>query len=524
MFKKIRNLLIFSAIIAVAAIVFMVLIVNDIAFKNYSDTFTKEKEMQFRYFIDQNYSDLYDLVVSHAVWTESVDKLVDWDDRWLYDNATGYIVDEELFNVDVMFISDEEGEHKQEYGDIDFDHILRSESYNKSLKYNTVISDVLWIEGSPLLIVASPFFEDDYTNPQGIYIIGRFLEDDEVLDLTKMVSSESLVSVDYKNDKNIKIASNSSYHLINLKVPINTSNENIYADLKFEVDFWKLIFRKEKYYIIGIIVFVAIVVVTYLSMKYDKLSKKMNEVIEAITKISEGNYKSKVENQREQMMPELDVLIDSVNRMSADVQKHMDIVDGHSELLDNKYIEMIHLLVTVVEMNDSYTYHHSVSVSEYALMIGNAISFNDLENLELAAKLHDVGKISIPSEILNKPGKLNEDEYDLIKSHSEEGYKLLNSIDRFSVAKYGVLYHHERYDGNGYPNRLKAEEIPMIAQIIAVADVFDALTSDRSYRKALSYEDAMEILLSEKGKMLNPILVDVFHKELIRRNPRAIVK
>jgi len=206
-------------------------------------------------------------------------------------------------------------------------------------------------------------------------------------------------------------------------------------------------------------------------------------------------------------MPELNELVDSVNLMSTDIEKH-------NKTINDNYLEMIELIANVVQINDSYTYRHNLSVANYAKIIGEEIGYKDIKTLELAAKFHDIGKISIPSQILNKPGKLTEEEYEIIKKHPIEGDKIIKNIAYFEEVSPGVKYHHERYDGKGYPEGLKGEGIPLVAQIIAVADVYDALTSDRAYRKAMSCDDAMKFILDNSGKMFNPILVEEFYKKM----------
>jgi putative nucleotidyltransferase with HDIG domain len=247
------------------------------------------------------------------------------------------------------------------------------------------------------------------------------------------------------------------------------------------------------------------------------MTKKLKEVIAFIKRISDGEYHLEIERERGKLFPELESLMTSTNRMAEDIRRHIESVEERNIALDEKYKEVINLLNNVVEMNDQYTYHHSSQVSEYALALGKTIGFEDLENLALAAKLHDIGKVAIPTEILNKPSRLTEEEYKIIKTHSKWGYDLLSRSKIFHEARMGVLYHHERYDGLGYPMGLKGEDIPMMAQIITVADAFEAMTSDRSYRKAMSKEKAMKILIQDKGKMFNPDLVDVF-VEMIKNN------
>ncbi len=134
-----------------------------------------------------------------------------------------------------------------------------------------------------------------------------------------------------------------------------------------------------------------------------------------------------------------------------------------------------------------------------------------------SAPLHDIGKIKIPDSILNKPGKLTPEEFDIMKKHSEYGGEVIDELieslteaSYLEIARDIALYHHERWDGSGYPKGLKGEEIPLSARIMAVADVFDALVSERVYKKAFSFEKAMEIIREESGTHFDPRIVKAF--------------
>jgi putative nucleotidyltransferase with HDIG domain len=155
---------------------------------------------------------------------------------------------------------------------------------------------------------------------------------------------------------------------------------------------------------------------------------------------------------------------------------------------------------------------HSFSVAKYCRQIGAAVGLSDsqLINLLIAAELHDIGKIYIPDDILNKPGKLNDTEIAIIKSHPAYGAFYLEKRSFSSDVIKGVLYHHERYDGKGYPFGLKGENIPLFARIIAIADSFDAMTSKRVYKNALSYSEAMEEIKKNAGTQFDPEIAEIF--------------
>lgn len=173
------------------------------------------------------------------------------------------------------------------------------------------------------------------------------------------------------------------------------------------------------------------------------------------------------------------------------------------------YEESMYALIDMVEKRDSYTAGHSQRVAEYSKLLVIAMGYgsDDVDFIYKAGMLHDIGKIEIPDAILLKPDKLTPMEYSLIKRHSTASYELL-SREPFAGLAHVVLHHHEHYDGTGYPNGLKADQIPFFSQIIAVADAFDAMTTNRAYRKGLSRVEALKILDMERHKQFNSFIID----------------
>ena len=157
------------------------------------------------------------------------------------------------------------------------------------------------------------------------------------------------------------------------------------------------------------------------------------------------------------------------------------------------------------------TSQHSARVAEYSVLIGKELGFDDTqcEQLKKAALLHDIGKIGIPDRILNKPDRLTDDEYAVMKSHVVKGGEILKSFTLIEHVEDGALYHHERYDGKGYVHGLKGEEIPLNARIIGIADAFDAMTANRVYRKQLDMKHVIEEIRKGRGTQFDPKLVDI---------------
>ncbi len=174
--------------------------------------------------------------------------------------------------------------------------------------------------------------------------------------------------------------------------------------------------------------------------------------------------------------------------------------------------EMTEAFAKVIDVKDKYTNGHSTRVAEYTAMLAKELGYNEdeVEKYYNIALLHDIGKITIDIDVLNKPGKLTDKEFNIIKSHAAQGYQLLKDISIMPELAIGAGYHHERPDGKGYPKGLKGEEIPRVAQIIAVADTFDAMYSDRPYRKRMNFEKAVSIIKEVSGTQLETDVVDAF--------------
>ena len=199
----------------------------------------------------------------------------------------------------------------------------------------------------------------------------------------------------------------------------------------------------------------------------------------------------------------------TVNKQKAD---ELDVLREQQQR-DKKLIrEIIESFAKVIDMKDSYTQGHSQRVAKYTRMLAKELGYDEdtVENYYNIALMHDIGKIGIPDQVLNKPGKLTDEEYSVIKSHTERGYDVLNSISLMPEIVVGAEFHHERPDGKGYPKGLKGSEIPRVAQIIAVADTFDAMYSDRPYRKRMNFDRAVGIIEDAAGTQLTKDVVEAF--------------
>ncbi len=169
-------------------------------------------------------------------------------------------------------------------------------------------------------------------------------------------------------------------------------------------------------------------------------------------------------------------------------------------------------ILKALDAKDSYTYGHSMRVAYFSLVTGTEaqLSAEEMYELELSAIFHDIGKIGTPDAVLNKPSRLSEEEFLIMKQHPEKSWEILQDYQGFEKIASNARFHHERFDGKGYPLGLKGDEIPTAARIILIADTFDAMTSTRPYRKGLPYEVAFDELIQFSGTQFDPQLVKMF--------------
>jgi putative nucleotidyltransferase with HDIG domain len=189
--------------------------------------------------------------------------------------------------------------------------------------------------------------------------------------------------------------------------------------------------------------------------------------------------------------------------------------ETHILKVDRLYLSTIETLATAIEAKDGVTHDHIRRVQRFAIGLANALGVKDqdtIKAIKAAALLHDTGKLAVPERILNKPGKLTSLEFEEMKLHVDVGADILSSIDFPYPVVPIVRAHHESWDGSGYPRGLKGDEIPIGARILSVVDCFDALTSDRPYRPAMTDDDAINIVIDRRGNMYDPLVVDTFLK------------
>ena len=196
------------------------------------------------------------------------------------------------------------------------------------------------------------------------------------------------------------------------------------------------------------------------------------------------------------------------------IKMRFDRLNRQKQETEKMSIEVIQALVGTIDAKDKYTNGHSIRVAQYSKMISKALGDSEEEQKRVyySALLHDIGKIGIPDTIINKPAALTKEEYDIVKTHPEIGSQILRSITTMKEISVGARWHHEHFDGSGYPDKLKGEDIPKIARIIGVADAYDAMTSNRSYRKYLPQEKVRKEFEENKSSQFDSKMAEIMIK------------
>lgn len=257
------------------------------------------------------------------------------------------------------------------------------------------------------------------------------------------------------------------------------------------------------------------------------LIKPIRELSAGVDELKSGTTKKRL---RIFSQDELGNLTRNFNDMSAQIADQREKLGKYARDLEDAYVSIVKVVAAAIDARDSYTHGHSARVAQLSLLIGKEIglSRDELTELEIACLFHDVGKIKTPDSILLKPDKLSPAEYKEMMSHVEYGTSILSWAP--SLAKYipSTRHHHEWHNGKGYPDGLAGDNIPLFAAIIAIGDTFDAMTSDRPYRKALSEEEALKEIIRMSGIQFRPDLVRVFidqmEKHRVHTTSQSVLK
>ena len=253
---------------------------------------------------------------------------------------------------------------------------------------------------------------------------------------------------------------------------------------------------------LGLAIIAAIVFASGIARPIRMLAQRTRE-------IAEGNYQQRLELKTHN---EIGELAENFNSMSSAIEQAIAGLKKAAHENNLLFINSVRMLAAAIDAKDPYTRGHSERVARYSMAIGKNLSLpeKEMRDLRISALLHDVGKIGIDDRILRKPGALSDDEFEVMKQHPAKGAAIMSGVAQLIDIIPGMKYHHEKWSGGGYPDNLKEDQIPMQARIVAIADTFDAMTTNRPYQKAMEISYVVEKVKSFAGTRFDPRVVDAF--------------
>jgi HD-GYP domain-containing protein (c-di-GMP phosphodiesterase class II) len=239
------------------------------------------------------------------------------------------------------------------------------------------------------------------------------------------------------------------------------------------------------------------------------IARPIRALAERTREIAQGNYQQRVELKTKN---EIGDLADNFNVMSQSIETAVEQLKKAAHENHLLFINSVRMLAAAIDAKDPYTRGHSERVARYSIGIGKNLDLpeKEMRNLRISALLHDVGKIGIDDRILRKPGALSDEEFEVMKQHPAKGAAIMSGVAQLIDIIPGMKYHHEKWSGGGYPDGLEGEQIPVQARIVAIADTFDAMTTNRPYQKAMELGYVVEKIKSFAGTRFDPRVVDAF--------------
>jgi HD-GYP domain-containing protein (c-di-GMP phosphodiesterase class II) len=250
------------------------------------------------------------------------------------------------------------------------------------------------------------------------------------------------------------------------------------------------------------------------SLLAGEISRPVQKLAEGARRLAGGDYASRVAVRSHN---EVGVLADAFNQMGEEIQKAIEEIQRRAEENKELFMGSIRMLANAIDEKDPYTRGHSERVAYYSACLAKHLGMSpeEVERVHLSGIIHDVGKIGIEDKILRKAAALTDDEYEIMKQHPTKGEHILEAVPLLKEKAGDGLMHHENVDGSGYPKGLSGDEIPLFGRIVSVADAFDAMTTDRPYSKAMTFEAAVARLKFLAGKKFDPASVDAFERAFL---------
>jgi putative nucleotidyltransferase with HDIG domain len=240
------------------------------------------------------------------------------------------------------------------------------------------------------------------------------------------------------------------------------------------------------------------------------ITRPLDQLTHAARSIARRDYSHRADIRTR---TEIGELADTFNQMAEDIQHYISDLKKASEENRQLFIDAIEMIAAAVDAKDPYTKGHSRRVSQYSVALARELGLEEeeVDKIRISATLHDVGKIGVEDRVLKKPGVLTNEEFEIMKRHTVMGFEIVRQVKQLAEMLPGIRWHHEALNGKGYPDGIKGDELPLMCRVIAVADTFDAVSTDRPYQKGRDFPSSLEILRKHAGTKYDPIVVDALH-------------
>jgi putative nucleotidyltransferase with HDIG domain len=290
--------------------------------------------------------------------------------------------------------------------------------------------------------------------------------------------------------------------------PIQNWNWGVFVQRKLSEAFYEVDQMRRDTMLVGVLVIILSLIIAVLSAKF--ITRPLDSLTRTARSIAQRDYTQRADIRSR---TEIGELAATFNLMADDIQHYISDLKSASEENRKLFIDAIEMIAAAVDAKDPYTKGHSGRVSQYSVILARELGLPDeeVDKIRVSATLHDVGKIGVEDRVLKKPGVLTNEEFDIMKRHTIMGFEIVRQVKRLTEMLPGIRWHHESLNGRGYPDGLTGDELPLMVRIIAVADTFDAITTDRPYQAGREFPQALEILRKHAGSKYDPIVVDAMH-------------
>lgn len=455
---------------------------------------------------DREMTSMTTLLKDYSEWDDLYYNVVGQDYDWAYDNATGFLVDDASYHIDFVYVESVVNDYYEYHGSEALEDLVsQTELYQKIEAERRILLDVVILEDDIYMIAGGPIVRSSEFGKRygslGYYIAGRKLDDAYIHEiLASYLPNSEYIGLNTIHGDLEAITQNRNLAI--LTYPILDIKGQHLRDIKayFNLELYNENYNNFFLHTIAVTFFVLIIILFGVIVLVYKSYGILDKAIIGVDRVASGDYRHQIGFTK---YYEINNVIRHVNQMGVKIQDKIESLQEHN-------IETMEILIHAVEEKDLYTRGHSERVKDISVVLATKIGCVDMERIEQAALLHDIGKIGIHDEILNKPDRLTNEEYEIIKEHPAKGERILSSSTRMQQIGKIVRQHHEWFDGSGYPDGIAGADIALEARIISVADAFDAITSKRPYRIEKSFKTGVKILESSKGTQFDPKIVDIF--------------